>query len=186
MNKVISALFFIAFLSSCEKDINFNLKNSEDVLVVDANIENDRPPVVVLTTSLDFFSTLNPALLLNSFVRGAEVTVSNGVLTHKLKEYATQVDGGITLYSYSIDSANLATAFLGSFNTQYTLNIKAAGKEYTATTTIPALTKKADSMWWKPAPFSDDTTNIVLMVALSSQAMSFIQVAWEREHIHIR
>src|ERR1700712_2829957 len=123
MNKLFSAFFLLIILSACEKDINFNLKNSEDVLVVDANIENDRPPVVVLTKSLNFFSTLNPALLLNSFVRNAEVTISNGILTHKLKEYATQLGPGVTVYSYSIDSANLATAFLGAFNTHYTLDI---------------------------------------------------------------
>ena len=164
MNKIISAVFLLGFFSACEKDINFNLKNAEDVLVVDANIENDRPPVVVLTKSLDFFTTLDPVLLLNSFVRNAEVTISNGVLTHKLKEYATQLGGGVTVYSYSIDSANLATAFVGEFNTSYTLNIKSEGKEYTATTTIPALAKKADSLWWKPAPFTDDTNNVVLMV----------------------
>lgn len=164
MNKIISAVFFLAILSSCEKDINFELKNSDDLLVVDANIENGRPPVVVLTKSLSFYSTVNPALLLNSFVRRAEVTMSNGAVIHKLKEYATQLGGGITVYSYSLDTANLATAFVGAFNTRYTLNIKAEGKDYTATTTIPILAKKADSLWWKPAPFSKDTNKVILMV----------------------
>src|SRR5450432_4143708 len=116
MNKIISAVFILVFFSACEKNINFKLKNAEDVLVVDANIENDRPPVVILTKSLDFFSTLDPALLLNSFVRNAEVTISNGLLTQKLKEYGTELGGGITVYSYSIDSANLATSFVGEFN----------------------------------------------------------------------
>ncbi|MEJ7587750.1 MAG: DUF4249 domain-containing protein [Ferruginibacter sp.] len=167
MNKVIGALLILAFFSSCEKDINFDLKNSEDLLVVDATIENERPPVVVLTKSLDFFATLNPALLLNSFVHNAEVTISNGVLSHKLKEYGTELGGGITVYSYSIDTANLATAFFGAFNTKYTLNIKADGKEYTAVTTIPALTKKLDSAWWKPAPYSDDINNVIVMVKIT-------------------
>ncbi|MEO6549600.1 MAG: DUF4249 domain-containing protein [Ferruginibacter sp.] len=165
MNKIpFIIVFCLIIFSGCEKNIDFDLKNAEDVLVVDANIENGRPPVVILTHSLNFFSTIDPALLLNSFVRNAEVTVSNGVLTHRLKEYATQVGGGITVYSYSIDSANLATAFAGAFNTHYTLDIKSGGKEYTAETTIPLLAKKADSLWWKPAPFSDDTNNVVVMV----------------------
>lgn len=167
MNKIVCALLLCFCCAACEKDINFNLKNADDLLVVDANIENGLPPVVVLTKSLDFYSTVDPALLLNSFVRNADVTISNGVKTHKLKEYATQVGGGITLYSYSIDSANLATAFLGELNTRYTLIIKAEGKDYTATTTIPTLAKKPDSLWWKPAPFSDDTSNIVVMVKVT-------------------
>lgn len=164
MNKIIGSVFLLVFLSACEKDINFKLKNAEDLLVVDANIENGRPPIVVLTKSLSFFSTLDPALLLNSFVRNAEVTISNGALTHKLKEYGRQLGGGVTIYSYGIDSTNLATAFTGAFNTRYTLNIKAGGKDYTATTTIPALAKKADSLWWKPAPFAVDTNNVIIMV----------------------
>ncbi|MEO7766706.1 MAG: DUF4249 family protein, partial [Ferruginibacter sp.] len=167
MNKILRCVFFLILLSACEKNINFNLKNAENVLVVDASIENDRPPVVVLTKSLNFFSSLDPALLLNSFVRNAEITISNGVLTHKLKEYGTQLGGGITVYSYSIDSSDLATAFLGSFNTQYKLNIKSGGQQYIATTTIPLLAKKADSLWWKPAPFSDDTNKVVVMVKVT-------------------
>ncbi len=164
MNKIISALFLLTILCSCEKDINFNLKNSEDLLVVDAVIENGQPPVVVLTKSLDFYSTIDPAQLLNSFVRNADITITNGVRTHKLKEYATSFPGGVTLYSYSIDSSNLATAFVGEFNTKYTMNINAMGKAYTASTTIPILSKKVDSMWWKPAPFADDTNNVVVMI----------------------
>jgi len=154
----------VIFFSACEKDINFDLKNAEDLLVVDANIENGRPPVVILTKSLDFFTTLDPAVLLNSFVRNAEVTISNGVLTHKLKEYSIHLDNGTIVYTYSIDSANLATAFVGEFNKQYILNISAEGKSYTSSTTIPPLAKKPDSMWWKPATYTDDTNNVILMV----------------------
>ena len=67
MKKLFGA-FCLVFFTSCEKDIDFDLKNAEDVLVVDANIENERPPIVVLTKSLDFFSSLSPELLVNSFV----------------------------------------------------------------------------------------------------------------------
>jgi len=164
MRKLLCALVFLLALSSCEKDINFQLKNPEDVLVVDATIENDKPPVVILTTSLNFYNTIDPALLLNSFVHDATVTISNGTRTHQLKEYAANVGNGINLYSYGIDSSNLSTAFLGELNTRYTLTIKAKGKEYSAATSIPALSKKVDSLWWKPAPFSDDTNNVVVMI----------------------
>lgn len=164
MNKIIGVAFLLAILCSCEKDIDFDLKNSDDLLVVDANIENGQPPLVVLTKSLNFFSTIDPALLLNSFVRNADITISNGVLTHKLREYPTILPGGNAIYTYGIDSANLATAFVGELNTRYTMNITADGKDYTATTTIPSLVKKADSLWWKPAPFADDTNQVILMV----------------------
>jgi Domain of unknown function (DUF4249) len=164
MNKIIYAVLLIALFSACEKDINFELKDAETLLVVDANIENNQPPVVILTKSLDFYSTIDPALLFNSFVRNAEVTMSNGTLTHKLREYGQQLTGTDSLYYYSIDSANLATAFYGQLDTRYTLSIKVAGKQYTASTAIPKLAKRPDSLWWKPAPFSDDTNKVILMV----------------------
>ena len=164
MRKITGFLVLFIVLSACEKDINFNLKDAEDVLVVDASIESGQPPVVILTTSLDFYSTIDPSLLLSSFVHNATVTISNGVRSHQLREYATPVGGGVNLYSYSIDSSNLATAFVGELNTKYTLSIKAAGKDYTASTTIPPLSKTLDSLWWKPAPFADDSNNVVVVI----------------------
>jgi hypothetical protein len=164
MNKILYAIVLITLLSACEKDINFDLKDASKLLVVDANIENNQPPVVILTKSLNFFSTIDPALLFKSFVRNADVTISNGTLTHKLKEYGQSLIGTDSLYYYSIDPANPATAFTGQLNTRYTLSIKVEGKEYTASTTIPTLAKRLDSIWWKPAPFSDDTTKVILML----------------------
>ncbi len=154
----------ILFLSSCEKDINFKLDDAAKVLVVDAEIENDQVPRVVLTRSLEYFSQVSPQLLAGSFVRNAEVTMSNGSLTHRLKEYTVPLAPGFSLFYYSIDSANLATAFKGAFNTRYTLTIKAEGKTYTAQTLIPLLTKKPDSVWWKTAPQNPDTNNVILVV----------------------
>jgi Domain of unknown function (DUF4249) len=163
MNKFFAALVISVCFISCEKNINFDLKEAADVLVVDASIENGQLPVVVLTKSLNYFSSLSPGLLESSFVHNATVIISNGTKTHQLKEYSISA-GGYNLYSYSIDSADLATAFAGELNTNYTLNIDAGGKQYHATTTIPSLSKKADSLWWKKAPFQEDTSNVVIMV----------------------
>ena len=164
MNRFFAALLSVLVFTSCEKDIDFDLKDAEDVLVVDAMIESGQPPLVILTKSLDFYSTLDPAVLLNSFVRNAEVTISNGTRTHKLKEFATPSPAGGFVYAYSTDSTDLATAFVGEFNTSYNMTIKAEGKEYSAKTTIPALTKFPDSIWWKPAPLAEDTTDVIVMV----------------------
>ena len=165
MNKIIGGLFTALLLAGCEKNISFDLKKSEKVLVVDANIENDLPPVVILTKSLGYFAKIDSSILDSLFVHGADVYISNGVLTHKLKEYAIPIPtSGVTLYKYSIDSSNLATAFTGQLNTSYSLRIVSSGKEYNAETTIPAIAKKPDSMWWKKAPFQEDTTRVVLMI----------------------
>ncbi len=151
-------------LSGCEKDISFKLIEEEPKLVVEATIENGQPPVVALSRSLNYFSKISADILANSFVHGAEITVSNGVKTHKLKEYAVPVASGYKLYYYSIDSSNLSTAFTGELNKQYSLRIVSEGKEYTATTTIPRITKRIDSLWWKAAPPQADSNLAVVMV----------------------
>lgn len=149
--------------TACEKDIDFKLDNTEPKLVVEATIENEKAPVVILTKSVGYFSSISAALLTQSFVHGAEVYLSNGSLTHKLKEYTRPLAAGVSFFYYSIDSSSLATAFLGELDHTYSLQIRVEGQEYTAQTTIPKITKRIDSLWSKPAP-DGDTTKAVVMV----------------------
>lgn len=164
MIKFLGSLLLIVLLTGCEKNISFDLKETENVLVVDARIENGQPPIVMLTTSLNYFSSINTALLDNLYVNNANITISNGTKTHRLKEYTISSDWGFNTYVYSIDSSVLVTAFLGELNTSYTMKIDVDGKIYNAVTSIPGLDKKPDSLWWKTAPFQEDTTKVVLMV----------------------
>ncbi|HEX2607921.1 MAG TPA: DUF4249 domain-containing protein [Flavisolibacter sp.] len=151
-------------LTGCEKNIDFNLKEADPKLVVEATIENDEAPQVILTRSTGYFSAISPDLLANSFVHDAEVTVGNGTLIHRLKEYQVPVGPGINFYYYSIDSSQLSTAFKGALNTRYSLKIVAEGQTYTATTIIPNITKRIDSLWWKKTPAAEDSNQVVVMV----------------------
>lgn len=163
MKNVVFILFCFVFLS-CEKDINFDLKESPEVLVVDATIENDLAPTVVLTKSFSYFGKIDPQLLAGSFVHNAEVYISNGVLTHKLKEYPIPLVPGYTAYVYSIDSSDLATAFKGELATSYTLKIIAEGKEYNSAVRIPELATVPDTVYFKQAPFMEDSSLRIMMV----------------------
>lgn len=156
----------VVFLMGCEKTVDFKLHDQPDKLVVEGIMENDQPPIVILSKSVGYFSTISADILNQSFVHGADVFVSNGTLTHKLKEYSRPLGNGISIYYYSIDSSNLATSFVGQLNHQYSLKIVAGGKEYTAVTTIPNLTKKIDSVWWKKPQVTDgaDTNKVIVMV----------------------
>ena len=156
-------LFLVIGLISCEKSVDFKLKDPEPKLVVEATIENDGWPIVFLSNSLNYFSTLDPNAIQQSFVHSAIVTVSNGIKAHLLKEYQLSVQGGVLFY-YTVDSSNLATAFKGELNKQYTLKIIVGNKEYNANTTIPGITKHIDSLWGKPVPGSDDPDKRVLMI----------------------
>ena len=58
-------LFYVLVLllaAGCEKAVDFNLNDNEPKLVVEANIENSQAPFVVLSQSLNYFSTLDPQL----------------------------------------------------------------------------------------------------------------------------
>ncbi|HET9278172.1 MAG TPA: DUF4249 domain-containing protein [Flavitalea sp.] len=154
----------VGFITGCEKPISFTPNNASPLLVVEATIENGEAPLVILTTSLNYFSQITPEILAGSFVRNANVTVSNGVRTHRLKEYDVNIGNGLSIYYYSTDSSNLATSFVGEFATDYTLKIIADNKTYEAHTRIPALAKKIDSLWWKDAPSKEDSNKAVIMV----------------------
>ena len=164
MKKLFTLILSFLFFTSCEKAITFTLDESAAKLVVEATIENNQPPLVILSKSLDYFSKISPEILANSFVRNAEVYISNGALTHKLKEYSTSLGNGYTFYYYSTDSSNLSTAFTGALNKSYTLRIVWDGKEFTSATKIPFVTKHIDSLFWKPAPPGNDSDQVALMV----------------------
>jgi hypothetical protein len=169
MNKWMTILG-LSILCSCEKNINFNLKESEPLLTVDAQIENNRAPVVILTKSFSYYQKIDPALLAGSFVRNAEVYMSNGTSTHRLKEYSIPLVPGIAAYYYSTDSSNMATAFEGELNRTYTLRIVSEGKEYLAETEIPASVNYPDSVWFKVAPQNPDTNKRVLYIKATDPA----------------
>lgn len=150
--------------TACEKSVSFKLDEVAPKLVVEATIENGQPPLVYLSRSLNYFSQINQNILANSFVHNAEVYVSNGTVTHKLKEYTIPIGGGYNFYYYSIDSSNLATAFAGQLNKTYSLRIVWDGKEYTATTHIPGITRHIDSIFWKQAPTGNPPEKVAVMV----------------------
>jgi hypothetical protein len=156
-------------LSSCEKGIEFKLDDVTPKLVVEASIENGRAPVVNLSKSLGYFSQIDLNTFSGSFVHNADVYISNGTLTHKLKEFGTPIGGGYNIYYYSNDPSNPATAFLGQLNTQYTLRVVTEGKEYTSTTTIPNTTRRIDSLFWKPPPPGNEPEKVAVMVKAYDQ-----------------
>ena len=154
----------VLFLSSCERGVEFKLDDVSPKLVVEATIENGQAPVVYLSKSQGYFSKIDLNALAASFVRNAEVYVSNGTLTHKLKEYIVPVGGGYNFYYYSNDPSSPATAFIGELNKSYSLRIVSEGKEYTSATTIPNITRRIDSLFWKPAPPGNEPGKVAVMV----------------------
>jgi hypothetical protein len=163
MKPVVFLFSLLVIFNACEKNVSVRLNDEQKKLVVEASIENGVAPTVVLSNSLDYFASISPAILEGSFVHGADIFISNGSRTHKLKEYS-YTQNGYTFYYYSIDSSDLSTAFIGEINTSYSLKINFQGKEYSAVTTIPKITKKVDSVYWKRASEFLPDSLVALMV----------------------
>lgn len=157
----------VVFSTGCEKSVDIIPRNALSSPVVEAFIENGQAPVVVLSNSVNYFSKISPDILAASFVHDAEIRISNGNLTHRLREYKTPGRDGYDLFYYSIDSTSLLTAFTGVLGGKYNLSIRIAGKEYSAATTIPPLTKTIDSLWWEKAPSATDTGKVKLMARVT-------------------
>src|SRR5947199_4757619 len=129
--------FLLVLFFSCERTIDLKVNNQPAKLVVDASIENEQPPLVVLSTSLNYFSTITPDELSASFVHNAVVTVSDGIKTAQLVENSYLDSGGYKFYYYTEDISNPFNILLGKFNTTYNLQIQLPDSSvYTSTTTI--------------------------------------------------
>lgn len=161
-------VLLVMLFFGCERSIDLKLDQTAPKLVVEATIENGQFPIVILSKSLDFFSRIDPSVLSQSFVRRAEVYISNGTVTHKLREYTYQLSG-YDFYYYSANLLSPSTLFRGELNKQYSLRIVADGKEYTATTTIPDTTRIIDTVYSKPAPAGNDPQQRALMVKFTDR-----------------
>ena len=146
---------YCLLVSSCTKTIDVNIPDSADQVVVEGTIENNVPPVVILTKSQKFFGTIDLNNLGNYFVHGADVTVtgSDGTKTPlielclqglNLPQDQQQVLLNALGFS-TVDSANIpnvcvytvpdiasyflngTASFVGKERTSYALDIKAPG-----------------------------------------------------------
>ena len=156
-------------LVACEKTIDVNPDPQPAVLVVEGQIETGQGPIVSLSTSLNYFSTIDTAILNNSFVHGAKITVTDGTRTTQLNEVSI-VQGGAKVYYYISPQSSSATTVIGVPGRKYTMVITTGGKTYTSITNIPILAKRVDSIWWKPAPPYVDSSHVVLMARITDPA----------------
>lgn len=189
----ISSLLALLF-SSCEKDFNINIPASTKKVVVEGYIENNLPPYVFLTNTLDLFGPLNLASISSSFVHNAKITISDGTKSFDLKEYTINV-GTSKFYIYTIKgfdfSGTSATqqnvpgigvvgidlnnppdlTQVGKLNTNYQLTVQLEGEtspSISATTEIK-YPQKIDSLWVEPRPGKPSTDEFVSLYARISE-----------------
>lgn len=152
MRFLFSVILLTFLLTGCERDIKFTLLDAVPKLVVEATIENGQPPLVILSKSLPFFDTLRPSQLATSFVTDAFVSITHNGITYPLKGFRSFAAGAPIGYYYTVDTVQGFPVLRGALQQQYALTIRWQGRTYQGQTTIPALTRQIDSVFWRPAP----------------------------------
>lgn len=141
------------FASSCSKVVDIEIPETAKQIVVEGSIENDVPPIVILTSSQKFFDNLELDNLGSYFVHGADMRVtgsdnSTTVLTEfclqnlNLPDDQKQLILGAFGFTY-VDSTQIPNicvysvpdianyfltgtcSYVGKVNTVYSLDIKA-------------------------------------------------------------
>ena len=82
---VVIALMFV-FFSACEKDITIDLPEAEPKLVVEGYIVPGQPAYIFISRTTSYFAPTDSASLIASAVKGATVTINNGVVIDTLIE----------------------------------------------------------------------------------------------------
>jgi hypothetical protein len=115
----------ILFLFSCRKDIKPKLPDYQERLVVEASIETGGPGIVLLSWSVPFFGGFDFSTPEKAFVKGAFVTISDGIAVDTLKELDPN-----TGYAY------VGFKIVGQQGKTYNLNVTVNGKTYSTQSTI--------------------------------------------------
>lgn len=87
---VYSFCILLAFpIVGCEKEITVGLPSVDARVVVEGTIEQDQPPIVLLSSSQGYFEPTDLSSLENFYLGGATVVCSNGEVTDTLDEICT-------------------------------------------------------------------------------------------------
>lgn len=145
--------------------MTLEIPEGEAKLIVEGHIEQDAPPVVVLTRSVPVFSNFSAAQIEAAFVHDAQVFVSDGTHEYALQEINSNMLTPELLklvaeqYGFTPDkySGKLPFTFYfytspglkGTVGKNYKLRIITDKETVTASTSIPRL-NPIDSLWLKP------------------------------------
>jgi hypothetical protein len=158
----VTIILGMLFLVACEKDIQIEPNQNQAKMVVDAEIENGQAPIVVLSSSLNYFSTIDTSTLFASFIKGAKVQINNGTKTVTLQVNELRFPQGGRYVFYTTP---LNDPMLGEIGKTYQLSIEYQGQQYQSTTTIPLITKTIDSLWSKRVANRPNTDSFRVLMA---------------------
>jgi len=187
--------FLCLFLFSCTKEVTIDIPVEEAKLVVDARIETNGAPLVLLMQSQYLYNPTDLASYFSSNITTATVTVTSGNNTYPLALFSPSelpLESQITLAEMLNLELNTLSFFpikvystldptcKGEVGKSYTLGITYDGDQYNATTSI--LTPvPLTSISWIPDP---ENANFGLCLAVLTDPISQINAyRWESKII---
>lgn len=165
MKKLVGILVLGTLIfTSCETEIALDLPDYEPEISVEGQIQNNQPPLIILTKTQGYFDPVDANTFGNTFVRGATVTLSNGDGTNyplqeictsdipdSLKPLISQITGipreSLDVFNYCVYTS-FNPLIWGEAGKTYSLAVLAEGKTLTAQTIIPPLIA-LDSIWYQ-------------------------------------
>lgn len=165
--------FFVLFFS-CETDIDIELPEYESKLVIEGYIENGQPPMVMITRSIAYFSTIDPQTLLSEIlVTDARVTVTSESGESEVLQFGFDPEAPFYC-SYRGRS-------LGQSNETYTLTVEWNDKIYTGKTSILE-PFNIDSMWFNTGETNDSIGTIRLLLPDNQATRDYYQFFVKIQH----
>lgn len=148
-NRTLFFGLFIAFqLISCERTIDIDFPEAEQMIVVEGYVEQGKKPYVFLTKSLSYTGEMpgDYEELFEFIVSDAIVEVSDGIITEQLEFKYDPSFSELPYYE--------APTMIGKEGGKYTLKIIAEGKTLTSCTTISPVIP-LDKIWFQLEGNSD-------------------------------
>ena len=162
---------FLVFCTACEKELVVELPPYTPRLVVDGWIEQGKYPTVILTRNAGYFDPVDSSAIRELVVTRAKVSISDGereeVLTLRRRD------------EYFPNFLYQGTEIRGEVGKTYRLTVESEGKEYTATTTIPAPVS-LDSVWYEPLPTSDTLGHVWATLTDPGQQENYYRLFTQR------
>lgn len=147
-------VFALGMMQACEREIDIELPNAEDLLVVEGSIEPGKAPVILITRNRGFFNDFPTDLntLLTEFVvTDAIVTVSDGVNSEVLELKIDPINYPFVYYS--------GISIIGEVGKSYSLSITYNGQVLTSQTQINE-SVPLDSTWFGLDPFNNEEDSL--------------------------
>jgi hypothetical protein len=138
------SMLILSLFTSCEKVIDLELKESEPVIVIYADIDDESDNQYVRISKTYSFTEPNKF----NAVTGARVIVTNQT-------------GGVTNFSEISPGVYQSPRFRGRSGVRYTLDVTVEGQKYTAVSTMPEKVF-LDSLNFREISFFGNTSNYLV------------------------